>query len=357
MKKKADKRVKKKEKRERKKQRQELRDNEIGKLIPLSGIAFIDTRKMESERDYVYNILDYAIDMLDNKDRNYDTRTLSRILINIAVSKDPYIENDEDNNNILDICKPKNKNNKTLNETEKNLIINLCNGVLMDYSMNSVDIDSMRLFFEVGKEALSMELEDKTINYIDIYYGYKSRLEKIDIKYNDIKAPKIKNNYLPLLMFPKPSDKLYNETEIARQKYKCFSETSLVKLANAVIAEQDYNKRCEGKELNSYSIITFLYTSVLELELNRCIKKYHNEYKYNNLTLKKCIDIIYNSNLIEIINEEMLLDIDDIRKIRNKTAHGEDVSKEDFDKVKLKLTECPNILGNINFVLDSSNDK
>ena len=322
MKKRVDKRIKKKEKRERK------------KLRAINGLKNKIKNINKIERSYVSNISRFVVESMEEGNNEWGSFNAANF-INGGV--DNYISEDVINL----ICKNDLEGiqeSKPFNETERKLIYYFCSGIVFDNIRDQIDEGMNKLLFQAIKIVADTGLENKKIDHVDIVGGYNDILVDFKVtyldgneKYNDFKNKEfISINY-------SSTDKLYNEVQRLKLIYKGFSINSLNRLANSMFLEYQYNKREEGNELCSYDIIVLGYITVLEFELKNLIKKKRGISNDKQMMLGRCISYLKDCDFDLLSNDDIINKLEVIRNIRNSSAHGNSITREDFDKVKTIL--------------------
>jgi len=130
----------------------------------------------------------------------------------------------------------------------------------------------------------------------------------------------------------KPLDILDNEYQKKKTEYPSLSDDSLKAIATAITQEVLLNK---SQELMSYSGLAMNYFGVLERELKVIISNYSSNF--NSKMMWRDITEFFKNNKTKILTK-LVPNLYELLKImnplRNKAAHGEFISKEEFELLK-----------------------
>lgn len=301
-------------------------------------------------RGYVLKALNKMVHELNNRTiSDEDIQDVARLLIALAEKPDTMykqllkISNIKNNDKRL---KAKTKIKTNLNMTERALLKNRMQGILMEYGWKgfneNVDYSGIRLYFEMTYRLILAGLEEKKIKSIDLTVGYGDAIYELGVKYSSdgSKYNINENNYI--IVHFNALDNLYNTYSIYKNKYKDFSESSLYSLATASDMAKQYESREEGKDIVSYNGIVLNYVGVLECELRKLIAI---KFNLNEIDLKLVDAINYLNKLNHPIlsTQELIEDLHKVRKLRNKAAHGNFTTYDEYSYVS-------NIVSN--FLLD-----
>ena len=258
-----------------------------------------------------------------------------------------------------------NKSNVSLNLTERVLLKNRMQGILMEYqfkdlSTANIDYSGIRVFFETAYRLILVGLEDRKILGIDIYLGYGDIIFDLIVEYDGENHSKYNINHNTFIYIGwKPLDNLYNTYTIYKNKFKNFSEGSVQSLATATDMGKEYESRNNGKELISYSGVVLNYICPFESELKNLISKKFNLDK-DNLKLVKAINYLKKINNQLLSDEKTIDTLHKVRSLRNKVAHGKPATYDEYRYIYNSLLlsgilECLNKeLANINNNIDDS---
>lgn len=234
------------------------------------------------------------------------------------------------------------KVNTSLNITERALLKNRMQGILMEYGWKgfseNIDYSGIRLYFEMAYRLILAGLEEKKIESIDLSVGYGDAIYELNVNYvNDWSEHNIHENCFIRVNF-NPLDNLYNTYAIYKNKYKDFSESSLYSLATASDMAKQYESREEGKDIISYNGIVLNYVGVLECELKKLIAL---KFNLNEIDLKLVDAINYLSKLNHPIlaTQELIEDLHNVRKLRNKAAHGNFITYDEYLDVRSTVSD------------------
>lgn len=308
-----------------------------------SGLPDIEDKiERSGPRGYVLKILKDMVDDLNSEIvDDKEILLIAKFLIEFAETpKSTYDELLKVANINLssDEKKLMNKANVNLNITERALIKNRMQGILMEYTSNdlnttNIDYSGIRVFFEITYRLILVGLEDKKIKSISTYLGYGDVISDLIVEYSDDNSKYNIKNTTFINVTWNPLDNLYNTYSIYKNKYKNFSQSSLQSLATATAMAKEYESREQGKEIVSYNGIILNYICVLEFELKELISRKFNLNK-KKLKLIDAINYLSEINNPVLSNKEFIDDLHKIRLLRNKVAHGESITQEEFLYIK-----------------------
>lgn len=315
-------------------------------------------------RGYVLKALNKMVYELNNKTiSDEDIQGIARLLIELAEKPNTMykqllkIANIKDNDPRL---KSKTKIKANLNMTERALLKNRMQGILMEYGWKgfneSIDYSGIRLFFEMTYRLILAGLEEKKIRSIDLTVGYGDTIYELGVNYmgdstqyniggknysieeligikcssDDSQYNINENNYITVHF--NSLDNLYNTYAIYKNKYKDFSESSLYSLATASDMAKQYESREEGKDIISYNGIVLNYVGVLECELKKFMALKFN-LKEIDLKLVDAINYLSKLNHPILSTQELIEDLHKVRKLRNKAAHGNFITYDEYSYV------------------------
>lgn len=288
-------------------------------------------------RGYVLKTLNKMVYEINNRTiSDEDIQGIARLLIELA--EDPNamykqllkISNIKNNDKRL---KVKTKIKPNLNMTERALLKNRMQGILMEYGWKgfneNIDYSGIRLYFEMSYRLILEGLEEKKISSIDLTVGYGDVIYELGVNYvTDGSKHNINENCRIPVHF-NALDNLYNTYVIYKNKYKDFSESSLYSLATASDMAKQYEFREEGKDIISYNGIVLNYVGVFECELKKLIAL---KFNLNEMNLK-LIDAIKNLSKLYhsyLSNPEVIENLHKVRKLRNKAAHGDFITYDEY---------------------------
>ena len=93
--------------------------------------------------------------------------------------------------------------------------------------------------------------------------------------------------------------------------------------------EKKYESRDEGKEIISYNGIVLNYVGVFEFELKKLIALKFN-LKEIDLKLVDAINNLSKLNHSILSTPELIEDLHNVRKLRNKVAHGNSITYDEY---------------------------
>ena len=291
-------------------------------------------------RGYVLKALNKMVYELNNKTiSDEDIQGIARLLIELAEKPNTMykqllkIANIKDNDPRL---KSKTKIKANLNMTERALLKNRMQGILMEYGgkgfNQSIDYSGIRLYFEMTYRLILAGLEEKKIRSIDLTVGYGDAIYELGVNYmsDDSQHNINESRYIPVHF--NSLDNLYNTYAIYKNKYKDFSESSLYSLATASDMAKQYESREEGKDIISYNGIVLNYVGVLECELKKFMALKFN-LKEIDLKLVDAINYLSKLNHPILSTQELIEDLHKVRKLRNKAAHGNFITYDEYSYV------------------------
>lgn len=288
-------------------------------------------------RGYVLKALNKMVYEINNRTiSDEDIQGIARLLIELAEEPNAMykqllkISNIKNNDKRL---KAKTKIKPNLNMTERALLKNRMQGILMEYGWKgfneNIDYSGIRLYFEMPYRLILEGLEEKKISSIDLTVGYGDVIYELGVNYvTDGSKHNINENcHIPVHF--NSLDNLYNTYVIYKNKYKDFSESSLYSLATASDMSKQYESREEGKDIISYNGIVLNYVGVFECELKKLISL---KFNLNEMNLK-LVDAIKNLSKLYhsyLSNPEVIENLHKVRKLRNKAAHGDFITYDEY---------------------------
>lgn len=292
-------------------------------------------------RGYVLKALNKMVHELNNKTiSDEDIQGIARLLIELAEKPSIIYKQLLKIHNIKDNDprrKSKTKIKANLNMTERALLKNRMQGILMEYGWKgfnqSIDYSGIRLYFEMTYRLILAGLEEKKIKSIDLNVGYGDAIYELGVNYmrDGSKYNINESNYI--VVHFNALDNLYNTYAIYKKQYKDFSESSLYSLATASDIAKQYESREQGKDIVSYNGIVLNYVGALECELKKLIAL---KFNLNEIDLKLVDAINYLSKLNHpyLSKQELIEDLHKVRKLRNKAAHGNFITYDEYLDVK-----------------------
>lgn len=216
--------------------------------------------------------------------------------------------------------------NLSFNE-QRFLLENAITASLLDYAYKTTDYGASKALLTLSLRLLEIGITDERIlTSASLITNTGDELVNWELEFTtDKSVPFIDIEFKPL-------DILDNEYQKKKTEYPSLSDESLKAIATAITQEVLLVK---SQELMSYSGLAMSYFGVLERELKAIIVNYSadfnpkmmwrdiTEYFKNKKTkiLTKLVPNIY--KLLKIMNP-----------LRNKAAHGEFISKEEFELLK-----------------------
>lgn len=233
--------------------------------------------------------------------------------------------------------------NYILNTTERALLKSQMHGIILEYNTKnqiyeSIDYGAIRVCFELVYQAIFIGLDEKKIKHLEFDVAYGDILVDLKIEYeNSDEKYNLKEN---IIIFPvwNSLDELYTNYTQYKTQYISFEENSWKLLATAYETQKQYENRREGKELLSYNGLASNYVSVLEVELKKLVVKTFN-VNNKTLTLENAINYLTKCNFECLSKEYIVNKLHEIRKLRNRIAHGNEITYEEFHKIYTLLIE------------------
>lgn len=226
----------------------------------------------------------------------------------------------------------------SLTENERNVIRSIAQSFLFEYIQlghgEKVDYLAMKIFGDFCYAAIKQGIPDEqyvvsATLFVDSNGENNEKLINWELnyaEYNQHPMGLVFINWIPL-------DELKHEYLIITHSYHGFEEDSKKELATAMYQEQSLPAK--SQELISYRGLVSIYTGVLEKELRKLIELKENEMQ-SNLMMKNINTYIRNNDIPGLIENmpDLYARLEEIRMIRNRAAHGEDISYDDYMKVK-----------------------
>lgn len=318
------------------------KENTENKENKVDVLDFDEITAFSGTKGYVLVKLSKIIENLQN-DKNSDSeilsiaRDLSKFSINTQTLYNEFL-----NKNKKKLSKTKlnmiNRGKYNLNTTERALLKARMEGIMMEYltkdpSVQRIDYGAIRISFETVYKLLMLGLKEKKIKSIDIYVGYGDVLCDVEVVYEDNDEKYNLNDNIFMYAKWNILDDLYNTYTIYKTNYINFSENSLQSLATATIAAKEYESRTEGKELVSYNGVVLNYVGALESELKKLISKKFN-LNIKKLKFVDAINYLNRCNNDFLSNKTTIDNLHKVRLLRNKVAHGDSITYEEFKYIQ-----------------------
>ncbi|MGR6117734.1 hypothetical protein ACTHHL_14570 [Aeribacillus composti] len=223
-----------------------------------------------------------------------------------------------------------------LNKVERKVVLEVGRIIIIDFKLlgrgQKPDIGAIK----VHVDFLYKVLRNKKLNsdelpyFIQLHVSTGNTLIGWDIATQPFDK---KDMDKPIYIGIKSHDNLENEYEIVKSKYGFLSEESQRKIATALHQEKILNRE-KSSYLVSYSGLAMELLSVVEKELRTIINEIEQEEKK-----RMWRDIYTYLEQTPLIEDEQLWDnfLEDFKKmnsLRNKAAHGEEISVDDYNSVK-----------------------
>jgi len=258
-----------------------------------------------------------------------------------GVKNDGYISINEVQKKVKSFMSKKNAKNHLFNNVEKLMIRQVSSSITMEYLMKMEhqipDYGMMKINYEFLYAVLKEGLPNSPIPFnVTLYTDTGNTLVSWDFEYRQLSEKYTEG--LPVYFEHKPLDDLENEYEKLRTQYAYLSKSSLQTLATALAQEKRLDK---SKNLMSYTGLCISYLGIIEKELRNIILFANKELSQSKKRLMwRDIVIYYEKNGFEIflfeheLQQSWLDNLKQLNPLRNKAAHGEFISLEEFKAVK-----------------------
>lgn len=223
---------------------------------------------------------------------------------------------------------PPNKK-ETINSFEKEVLIEISEYILNQYLglevENKPNHKRIRSLIKFSLELMLKNIDIKEDSYVLLSLDTNDELAKWEIIKNSNSESKIQFNFLDEI------SKVYSDKS---SKYPGLLESSITALA--AIENQELNFPNKSAELLSYSGLIMLYFGVIESELKNLAIELLDWNRKENLMWRNLIDILEQHNLFECetFQKNLVSGMKKFNNLRNKAAHGDFVSLEDYKEVK-----------------------
>lgn len=225
----------------------------------------------------------------------------------------------------------------SLTENERTIIRSISKSNLGEFWMlgdaNTADYSAMKVLNEFCYQAIKEGIsDDKYVSAVTLYVDSngtdKERLVNWELSYSDSVEP-TKDIWVEW----KPLDKLNDEYRKLAHSLHGLEEQSKNDLATVLYQEKSLPAK--SKERISYRGLVMTYTGIIEKELKLLVELNEGQ-KMSDFMMKKINEYIRDNHLPYITENipDLYDKLEVIRKIRNDAAHGNEVSYDDFKKVK-----------------------
>jgi len=258
-----------------------------------------------------------------------------------GVKNDGYISIKEVQKKVKSFMSKKNAKNHLFNNVEKLMMTQVSTSISMEFltmmGHQVPDYGMMKINYQFLYEVLKEGLPNSPIPFtVTLYTDTGNTLVSWDFQYRQL-SEKYRDG-LPVFFEHKPLDDLENEYEKLRTQYAYLSKSSLQTLATALAQEKRLDK---SKDLMSYTGLCISYLGTIEKEL-RNIALFADKELSQSKKRMMWRDLVnyYEKNGFEAFLYEHELQqswIDNLKQLnplRNKAAHGEFISLEEFKSVK-----------------------
>ena len=221
-----------------------------------------------------------------------------------------------------------NVENENLSFNEQRFLLeNAITASLLDYAYKTTDYGASKALLTLSLRLLENGVTDeKILTFASLITNTGDELVDWELEFTtDKSVPFIDIEFKPL-------DILDNEYQKKKTEYPSLSDDSLKAIATAITQEVLLNK---SQELMSYSGLAMNYFGVLERELKVIISNYSSNF--NSKMMWRDITEFFKNNKTKILTK-LVPNLYELLKImnplRNKAAHGEFISKEEFELLK-----------------------
>lgn len=232
----------------------------------------------------------------------------------------------------------KNHKKHLFNDAERLLIRQVAVGIVTEYMLleqahHRADYGMMKIQLEFLQEVLETGIPVSPLpNQVEIFSDSGNRMVSWNITPHD----KLVKFALHLLVNIEvhPMDHLENEYEILCHKYAYLDKESLHTLATAIAQEKMMSK---SNQLLSYTGMTLSFLTVLERELKSILLSRGTNTEPKKLMWKRIIQHLTEEEILrgkENKEREWLEGLSNFNELRNRAAHGEFVTYEEYRGVK-----------------------
>lgn len=242
---------------------------------------------------------------------------------------------------VLRMRKSLSKYKYNLNASEIVLVRSEIGSIILEYLDKSdgyegIDYGAIKVAAELCYRALIDGVKNIKISLIKIDVAYDDCLVNYEIKYSKTLEKHNVDKDMVIYIDWNPLDKINHFYTINRNKYIAFEESSIKNLATAEVIEENNKNITNGQELVSYNGLALNYLTTLERELIKLVRLIEDKPK-KNMKLVEAINVIQESNLKFLSDEEVIIELNNLRKLRNKLAHGESIDFKEFEEIKNTL--------------------
>ncbi|MFS0871098.1 MULTISPECIES: SEC-C domain-containing protein [Paenibacillus] len=207
------------------------------------------------------------------------------------------------------------------------VLVKTISASLLDYAFNTVDYGALKVVATFCREILLNGLsDDKNIGLIQLKIDTGDKLVGWEFVESKSNSSEILYEFLSM-------DVLYNEYQKIKLKLNGFSDTSHKTIASAITQEGALKK---SKDLISYTGLAMNYFGVLEQELRNIVYKHDGNLAKHKMMWRD-LALFYKENTFPILSKflpEIGKELVEFNGMRNKSAHGEFISFEEFNKLK-----------------------
>ena len=291
--------------------------------------------KFDGTRPFIILTLEEIISKLRCSDNNdYEILQTAMYLKHFAKNTIAMYEKFLTESNIeIDKEKRKQIKREVINTTERALLKSEMQSIINEYAFeNSIDYGAIKVAFDSAYNAIITGLEERKIRMFKIFVGYGDELSRFEVEYEDsFKKYDLKERIMIFINW-NSLDEVYQNYSIYKTKYRNFEDSSINSLVSAFATEEAYEARGDEKFIE-YNGVSMNYLIVIEKELKRLACQLHG-VKYEDIRFVDAIKYLKKSDLPGLSDDEMIDNLQLIRKIRNKVAHGYTITKDDFMFIK-----------------------
>ncbi|PRR79738.1 YecA family protein [Clostridium vincentii] len=224
----------------------------------------------------------------------------------------------------------------SLTNSEKIILNHVAINIISEYRLKSdfkkLDYGAMKVLTEFAHQIILKGIDENiNISGVTIYID-KDELKSWEIHVEDSLFQTIdvkKNIYLEW----EPLSVIDNFNSINKTELCGLTSESQKKLATALTIEKLYGN--DDNSIFSFSSLVIEYFGVVEKELGNIIRLHEKSPKPKRRMWNDLCNYFESHNIPQLSEKLPIYDIlRALHPIRNKAAHGEFITKEDFDKVK-----------------------
>ncbi|MDK0710395.1 hypothetical protein P5E62_14595 [Clostridium perfringens] len=219
---------------------------------------------------------------------------------------------------------------KKLSEYERKLLREMMMSNLSEYTMKSnyqnCCYSAMKVFLVTTYCILCNNI-DFDIEAIDMIVDLDDELEKINVFPSEQPTDRIMINW-------ESRNKINDMYTLYKTQYLGLDNFSILELVSADVIEEDYYYKDERFSITP-SILVKQYCSIVEHEVNEIIKLLNlSDKPKKHLMWKDMKEYVRKHNIeLEILYFELIDLLEEWHILRNKSSHGEIITKEEYKKI------------------------